>query len=70
MWYKIWYKKATGVSKSDFAIKVDLASLKLDIDKLDTAELKTVLNKLKSLKSKVDKLDGDEIKTISTPSYT
>ena len=36
---KIDTKNAAGVDTSDFAAKVDLASLKSDVDKLDIKEL-------------------------------
>ena len=38
---------------------MDLASLKPNIDKLDTDKLKNVPTKLKNLKNKVDKLVVD-----------
>ena len=54
-------KNATGVDTSKFAKKVDLASLKSDVDKLDIYELEKVLTGLNTLKSKVDKLDVDKL---------
>ena len=39
---------------------VDLASLKSNVDKLDTDKLKKVPTNLSNLKSKVDKLDIDK----------
>ena len=48
-------KSATGVDTSDFAKKVDLASLKSEVDKLDIDKLEKVPTGLNSLKSKVDK---------------
>ena len=54
-------RKATGVDTSTFAKKVDLASLKYNVDKLDTDKLKKVPTNLNNLKSKVDKLDVDEL---------
>ena len=53
------FKNATRINTSSFAKKVDLASLKPNIDKLDTGKLKNVLTKLKNLKNKVDKLVVD-----------
>ena len=53
------FKNATRINTSSFAKKVDLASLKPNIDKLDTDKLKNVLTKLKNLKNKVDKLVVD-----------
>ena len=51
-------KSATGVDTSKFAKKVDLASLKSNVDKLD---LKNFPNNFSNLKSKVDKLDVDKL---------
>ena len=53
-------KNATGVDTSKFAKKVDLASLKSFIDKLDNDKLKNVPTSLSNLKSKLDKLDVDK----------
>ena len=53
-------KNATGVDTSKFAKKVDLASLKSFIDKLDIDKLKNVPTSLSNLKSKLDKLDVDK----------
>ena len=53
-------KNATGVDTSKFAKKVDLASLKSFIDKLDIDKLKNVPTSLRNLKSKLDKLDVDK----------
>ena len=53
-------KNATGVDTSKFAKKVDLASLKSSIDKLDIDKLKNVPTSLSNLKSKLDKLDVDK----------
>ena len=58
---KIDLKNATGVDTSSFVKKVDLVSLKSDVDKLDTDKLKNVLTNLSNLKSKVDKLDVDKL---------
>ena len=57
---KAYLKNATGVVKSKFAEKVDLASLKSDVDELDIDKLKNVPTGLNSLKSKADKLDVDK----------
>ena len=54
-------KNATGVDTSKFAKKVDLASLKSNVDKLDIDKLKNVPTNLNNLKSKVDKLDVDKL---------
>ena len=53
-------KNATSVDTSKFAKKVDLASLKSFIDKLDIDKLKNVPTSLSNLKSKLDKLDVDK----------
>ena len=50
----------TGVDTSKFAKKVDLASLKSNVDKLDIDKLKNVPTNLSNLKSKIDKLDIDK----------
>ena len=42
-------KNATGVNTSKFAKKVDLASLKSNVDKLDVDKLETVLVDLSKL---------------------
>ena len=49
-------KNATDVDTSSFATKVNLASLKSNVDKL-----KTVSDKLNNLKSKADKLNIDKL---------
>ena len=41
--------------------QIDLASLKSNVNKLDTDKLKNVPTYLNNLKSKVDKLDGDKL---------
>ena len=50
-------KNSIRIDTSSFAKKVDLASLKSDVDKLDINKLKNVPTNLKNLKSKVHKLD-------------
>ena len=55
------FKNCTGVNTSEFAIKVDLANLKSDADKIDIDKLKNVPTNLSNLKSKVDKLDVDQL---------
>ena len=54
-------KNATGIDISSFAKKVDLASLKSNLDKSDIDKLKNVPSGLCNLKSKVDKLDIDKL---------
>ena len=56
-------KNATGADTSKFANKVDLVSLKSNVDKLDIDKLKNVPIGLSSLKSKVDKLDIRKLET-------
>ena len=53
-------KNAAGALISKCAKKIDLASLKSNVDKLDIDKLKNVPVKLNNLKSKVDKLDVDK----------
>ena len=48
-------KKATSFDTSNFVKKNDLASLKLDVVELDTAELKTAPNDLSKLSDVEDK---------------
>ena len=45
-------KNATGIDTPKFAKKVDLASLKSQVDKLDIDNLKNVPTNLRNLKSK------------------
>ena len=52
---KVDLKNTTGIDKSKFAKKVDLANLKSDVDKLDIDKLKNVPKNLSNLKNKVDK---------------
>ena len=47
-------KVTTGVDKSSFAAKSDLASLKVEIDKIDINKLKTVPDDLSKLSNVVD----------------
>ena len=54
-WTKSDVKEVTGVDTLDFAKKVDLASLKLDIGELDTDKLEVFLTDLSKLKIIVDK---------------
>ena len=54
-------KNATGVDTSKFARKVDLASLKSNVDKLDIDKLKNVPTNLSNLQIKVDKLGVDKL---------
>ena len=54
-------KNATGVDTLNFAKKIDLASLKSNLDKLDIDKMKNIPTNLSNLKSKVDKLDVDKL---------
>ena len=54
-------KNATGVDTSTFAKKVDLASLKSKVDKLDIDKMKYVPNNFSNLKSNVDKIGVDKL---------
>ena len=55
------FKICNRVDASKLAKKVDLGSLKSEVDKLDIDELEKVLTGLNSLESKVDKLDVDKL---------
>ena len=55
------FKNATGMDTSKFAKRIDLASLKSNVNKLDIDKLKNVPTNLDNLKSKVDKLDFDKL---------
>ena len=59
-------KKVTGFDTSSFNKKADLASLKPDVDEMDTDKFKNVPFSLNSLKDKVDKLDVDKLKAVPT----
>ena len=54
-------QKARRVDTSKFVKKVDLASLKSNVDKLDTDKMKNVPSSVSNLKSKVEKLDVDKV---------
>ena len=58
-------KNARGVDTSKFAKRVDLASLKSNIEKLDIDKLKNGSTNLSNFESKVDKLDADKL--VSAP---
>ena len=55
------WKNATGVDTPKFAKKVDLTSLKSEVDKLDIDKIEKVPNGSKILKSKVNKLDVNKL---------
>ena len=57
-------KNVTEIGRSKFTKKVDLASLKYEIDKSDIENLEKAPSGLKSLKSKVDKLDVDKLEPV------
>ena len=52
-------KNATGIDTLSFTWKVDVASLKSNVDKLDINKYKNPPTNLSNLKGKVDKLDVD-----------
>ena len=54
-------KNATGADTSSCAKKIDLASSKSDVNKLDIDDSKNIPTNLSNLKSKVDKLDVDKL---------
>ena len=54
-------KSTAGVNTSKYAKKVDLASLKSNVDKLDIIKLKNYSTNWSNLKYKVDKLDVDKL---------
>ena len=56
-------KNTAGIDTSKFAKKLDLVSLKSDVDKLDNDKLEKVPISLNSLKSKLDKLDIGKLET-------
>ena len=60
---KTGLKVVTGVDVSSFATKIDLASLKSNVYKLDIDKLKKISSNLNNLKSKVDKLDTRRLET-------
>ena len=58
------FKNATGMDTSKFAKRIDLASLKSNVNKLDIDKLKNVPTNLSNLKIKVDKFDVDELVSV------
>ena len=54
-------KNISYVDNSSFTLKLNLASLKTEVDKLDVDKLKILPNNLSNLTSKVDKLDFDKL---------
>ena len=54
---------ATGVDTSDLAAKKDFIALKVEVDKLDIANMVNVSTSLNNLKTKVDDLDVSKLKT-------
>ena len=50
-----------GVDTSKFDKKVDLATLKSNVDKLDIDNLKNLPSNLSNLQNKVDKVDVDKL---------
>ena len=58
-------KIETRIDTSFFAKKVDLASLKSNVDNSDNDKLKNVTTNLSNLKSKVDEADVDKLSPVS-----
>ena len=58
---KAYLKNEIGVDTLTFAKKVDLASLKSEVDKLDIDKLEKVPTSLSSLKSKAEKIELDNL---------
>ena len=56
-------KNATGIYASYLDKKVNLATSKSDVDKLDIDKFKNMPSNLSNLKSKVDELDIGKLKT-------
>ena len=54
-------KNILHIDTSSFALKSNLASLKIEVDKLDIGKFKSLLTNLSNLKSKVDKLDINKL---------
>ena len=54
-------KNISHADTSSFALKSNLASLKIEVDKLDIDKLKSLPKDLSNLKSKVDQLDIDKL---------
>ena len=54
-------KNAASVNTSTFAEKVDLASLKSEVDRSDIDKFKRIPTDINSLKIKLDKLDVDKL---------
>ena len=54
-------RNISHIDTSSLALKSNLASLKIEVDKLDIDKLKSLPNNLSYLKSKVDKLDIDKL---------
>ena len=48
------------VDTSSFALKINLANLKTEVDKLDIDKFKVLPDNLSNLKNKVDELDIDK----------
>ena len=54
-------KNILHIDTSSFALKWNLATLKIEVDKLDIDKLKSLPNDLSNLKSKVDILDINKL---------
>ena len=62
-------KNATCVDTPKFPKKVNLTSLKSNVNKVVIDKLKNVPSNLNNLKSKVDKLDVDKLVPVSVDFY-
>ena len=58
-------KNARGIDTPKLAKKIDLASLKFNVDNLDIDKLKNLPSRLNTLESKVDKFDVDKLVPVS-----
>ena len=54
-------ENVSHVDTSSFALKLNLASLKTEVDKLDIDTLKCLPTNLRNLNRKIDKLDIDKL---------
>ena len=63
-------KSATGIDTSTLPAKCCFTSLKVEANKLDIEELKSVPTNLSNLKSKVDKLNIGKLEITSVDSAT
>ena len=57
-------KNILHVDTSSFVLKSNLASLKIEVDKLDIDKLKSLPNNLSDIKGKLDKLEFDKLAAV------